>query len=1070
MGERYRLALAIDSTGDEPRTLEITCPGSETTVELGGGLTPPVVPLECHAGGDGDILVGLSVPETRVPGDGRPLGVALRDIHVTALDQETIAAWRLEAGLAAATIIMGIWLAVAALAGTRIATAAVLVSLVVALAISVRQPDWVGVVVTGPAGVITLAAGYSTWLLAARRRTGPFLLGLVAVATWYLLPPPDPARLLPALWTPHDSIGYQLLPWLAALAILCASLIGGRRAAGLSATATLIAAASLLVPVGIRPLLERWSLVINGPDWTGIAAPAGGLLLVSAVIVALIALRAQTGAVIPARLILLTVVAMTLAVLVPWRNAVMEFNGDEPHYYVTASSIARDADLELLDDYLDDEYLANTISPIGNIAVDRSTSTDRYVAFAPALDDLHYLIPDATSGVSPINPSGNPSASNNSPTFVDRDGDLEMLPSLTASPSLVIPISGPCHIESLWLAAVGDTRGTATVHLLDATGAQRWQESIQLSGERVSIQTPLDPTICTDAYAGALVIKADMAVIAQALDTASGLRILPARPAANGWLLGPLPRDRFATQDATTRVTLHNPGRGPLTATITLLTPHETLLRATDVAIPAGATVFTDVDLHGGAAVAITATAPLVAAGTGWQPGGSYSLPSMPGVTGWTLDIPPAGDRDAGLWLAFANSSPDQRDVTVEHGGNLETITICGFCADMFHIPSGETWSDVTLSTSDGPSAVAAIIYEERTGALHFDLGLSLLAALPIGIAGPDAAPLVSVIATILLAAGLFELLVRIGVPGHAAVWGVGAVALLAPLSPYSVRLYTEPLAACLVVWALVCGERARHRPVFAVAALLLAGALPTVHGRYAPLAFVLATLAIVFGARHARASRRQLLGLATFAIAFVAVIALSPIAVALRERTSAGYFSTEWVPHNLLGILIDRGSGLLPFAPWCLLAIAAGRRLHPLQRAAILLVAVQLSTVALRAGGWQTFGPPARYILPVVPLLALLAVPGALRLWRSPAGRAVVSVCLVWSGIATALLHWLPLSGYIYEGHYFITDVRHELPLLVPFDLLPSITPTASSNLLGIALMLAVWTAVWTAIRQYRH
>jgi hypothetical protein len=207
-----------------------------------------------------------------------------------------------------------------------------------------------------------------------------------------------------------------------------------------------------------------------------------------------------------------------------------------------------------------------------------------------------------------------------------------------------------------------------------------------------------------------------------------------------------------------------------------------------------------------------------------------------------------------------------------------------------------------------------------------------------------------------------------------------------------------------------------------------------------------------------------------TFGIALVAIIAISPIAVALRERANAGYFSTQWVPHSLTGILLDRGSGLLPFAPWCLLAFAAGRRLQPLQRAAIVLVVTQLSVVALRAGGWQTFGAPARYVLPAIPLLALLAVPGALRLWRSPAGRAVTVLALGWSIITGILLHWLPLTGYVYEGRYFIDDARRELPLLAPFDAFPTIAPASSSNLLGIALMLIVWTSVVAAIRQNRH
>ena len=76
---------------------------------------------------------------------------------------------------------------------------------------------------------------------------------------------------------------------------------------------------------------------------------------------------------------------------------------------------------------------------------------------------------------------------------------------------------------------------------------------------------------------------------------------------------------------------------------------------------------------------------------------------------------------------------------------------------------------------------------------------------------------------------------------------------------------------------------------------------------------------------------------------------------------------------------------------------------------------------------------------------------------------RAAVTSCLVWSTITTVLLHWLPLSGYVYEGRYFIDAARRELPLLALFDAFPVITPAATSNLLGLGLLLIIWTIAWT-------
>ncbi|HEX5167492.1 MAG TPA: hypothetical protein VFV93_18930, partial [Thermomicrobiales bacterium] len=233
VGARYRIDLAIASIGDQQRTLTLTCPAGETTAQLATGQTPPVVTIECDS--DGEIPIQISVPEIRVDGDGRPLGVALRDVRVTSLDSNLTAVWRLRAGLVAAAAIVGLWLAVGALAGTRIASAATATSALVAVAISTRHPEWTLSMIAGPGGLVALSAGYAAWLLQQGRRTGPLVLGIVSIVAWLLVWPPNPSILLPALWTPHDHAGYVLLPWLAALAIIAAALVDGPRATTMAA-------------------------------------------------------------------------------------------------------------------------------------------------------------------------------------------------------------------------------------------------------------------------------------------------------------------------------------------------------------------------------------------------------------------------------------------------------------------------------------------------------------------------------------------------------------------------------------------------------------------------------------------------------------------------------------------------------------------------------------------------------------------------------------------------------------------------------------------------------------------
>jgi hypothetical protein len=149
-------------------------------------------------------------------------------------------------------------------------------------------------------------------------------------------------------------------------------------------------------------------------------------------------------------------------------------------------------------------------------------------------------------------------------------------------------------------------------------------------------------------------------------------------------------------------------------------------------------------------------------------------------------------------------------------------------------------------------------------------------------------------------------------------------------------------------------------------------------------------------------------------------------------------------------------------------------------QRAALLLALLYYALLTLRAGGWQTFGSPMRYLLPVIPLMATLALPGMLRLWRSgrTLPRAAVVVILTWSLLVTMLLHWRPLSGYIDRGgpsnNYLMDQALSWLPFPSPFEYMPAIEAVpgpAWNEPVGVVilLMLAVvggWVA-WGIVRE---
>jgi hypothetical protein len=116
-------------------------------------------------------------------------------------------------------------------------------------------------------------------------------------------------------------------------------------------------------------------------------------------------------------------------------------------------------------------------------------------------------------------------------------------------------------------------------------------------------------------------------------------------------------------------------------------------------------------------------------------------------------------------------------------------------------------------------------------------------------------------------------------------------------------------------------------------------------------------------------------------------------------------------------------------------------------------LVLLQLAAVIVRAGGWQTWGAPARYVLPVVPLLALLVAPAIQRLWDSHRSRPVALGLVGWGVAMTFMLHWLPLSGYVLEGRYLGDEAWRGVAGGSPLALFPQVTPSPGSFVVGTLL-----------------
>lgn len=204
------------------------------------------------------------------------------------------------------------------------------------------------------------------------------------------------------------------------------------------------------------------------------------------------------------------------------------------------------------------------------------------------------------------------------------------------------------------------------------------------------------------------------------------------------------------------------------------------------------------------------------------------------------------------------------------------------------------------------------------------------------------------------------------------------ALALVPPVAFYSFQIYTEvpaTLALAVALRLLIAeADSAPPRIERAAGAALLAGTLPWLHLKMVPAAVALGLVALARLRGRART-------------AFVVVAASMAVAFLLYYRAIFGVASPlaiyGGVPKDadgsplraLAGLLLDRSFGLLPYAPVFVLALAG---LGLLWRAraweALLVGAAVLAPALAWRMWWGGQCPPARFLVPLVPLLSLAA------------------------------------------------------------------------------------------------
>jgi len=225
-------------------------------------------------------------------------------------------------------------------------------------------------------------------------------------------------------------------------------------------------------------------------------------------------------------------------------------------------------------------------------------------------------------------------------------------------------------------------------------------------------------------------------------------------------------------------------------------------------------------------------------------------------------------------------------------------------------------------------------------------------------------------------------------------------VALSPPLVHYAGLVFTEIPAALIVTLAL-----RQARPAVSTRTALLTGTaiafLPWLNVRYAILAAALLAFALA-----ARPARRAVM-------AWLAPSAASAAALALFHFHLYGFFdprrvygrrpelSLAGLPTGLPGLLFDQEFGLLVYAPVFALAVPGMIALWRQSRRLAVITAVLVLSVVSVAGAWPMwrggFNPPARFLVPVVPALAL-AVGARMRLGLR-AGAALLVAWGLWTG-----------------------------------------------------------------------
>lgn len=280
-------------------------------------------------------------------------------------------------------------------------------------------------------------------------------------------------------------------------------------------------------------------------------------------------------------------------------------------------------------------------------------------------------------------------------------------------------------------------------------------------------------------------------------------------------------------------------------------------------------------------------------------------------------------------------------------------------------------------------------------------LGVALLIAIPYLLGGRLATIIFLNLIAALVAANIVSLARRYGLGWLAAILLTLPLVFANPLMSYAYLIFPEIFAALALIYAF---RRAREHENngwqwFGIGCAI--AILPWLHARFIPAVLGLAAILIGSWWRE-RSWQRRLAGLLPPLFSAVALVSYY-VAIYGKPFPStedhAGFNYPIEIVNAGFGLFLDEQWGLLIHAPIYILAAVGFGVLWRVRRgdagALLAVVVPYLALVAFYRVWWGEWGPAARYLTPIAPLMI-----APIACWASRARRALVGLAVVVLGV----------------------------------------------------------------------